>query len=311
MKLEKQKAELLEHTRDDPYGFIEDVARVCYKSGAKKTADSALKMVNNLIKAKHYAMLEHEYVYFKIDNIALSMLISDYGVNNLKYINFDYPYVSASFRALLELYENTKSKMDFAFEVAGELFYQLYQKYPDIFPQIPAPKTRFKIELLSREEILEKYEEHSASSIIPHTIKFTTNRGVSHELCRHRPLAISMESQRYVAYDQDKHGSQIEIINPLIDPSDIENYNTWHYAMIMAETQYMNLRKNGVKPEIARGVLPNDCKTEIVITATETEWQHILNLRLHGTTGAPHPQMKQLMELAYPILVAESEGRLK
>ena len=311
MRIVNQNAILLEHSRDDPYGFIEDVARTCYKSEAKKTPDSALKMVQNLIKSSHLAMLEHEYVFFKVDSIALSMLISDYGVNNLKYINFDYPYVSASFRALLELYNNTKSKMDFAFEVAGELFYQLCQKYPDIFPQIPEPKTRFKIELLSREEILEKYKGRSASLIIPHTIRFTTSRAISHELVRHRVASFAQESQRYVAYDQDKHGSQIEIINPLIDPSDIENYNAWHYAMIMAETQYMNLRKNGIKPEIARGVLPNDCKTEIVITATETEWQHILNLRLHGTTGAPHPQMKQLMELAYPILVAESEGRLK
>lgn len=311
MRIVNQNAILLEHSRDDPYGFIEDVARTCYKSEAKKTPDSALKMVQNLIKSSHLAMLEHEYVFFKVDSIALSMLISDYGMGNLKYINFDYPYVSASFRALLELYDNTKSKMDFAFEVAGELFYQLCQKYPDIFPQIPEPKTRFKIELLSREEILEKYKGRSASLIIPHTIRFTTSRAVANELVRHRTASFAQESTRYVAYDQDRHGGQIEVINPPIDPNDIENYNAWHYGCLMCETQYMNMRRNGIQAQIARGVLPLDLKTEIVVTATEIEWQHIINLRMHGTTGAPHPQIKQLMELAYPLLVEESGGRIQ
>ena len=118
------------------------------------------------------------------------------------------------------------------------------------------------------------------------------------------------ESQRYVGYDKDKFGHQIEVITPLIDP-DSSAYNDWHYAMLMAETQYMNLRKEGLCPEIARGVLPNDCKTEIVVTATETEWQHIINLRYIGTTGTPHPQIKELMGLALPMLQRESNNRIK
>ena len=73
----------------------------------------------------------------------------------------------------------------------------------------------------------------------------------------------------------------------------------------------MNLRKNGIRPELARGVLPNDCKTEIVVTATEREWQHIINLRYHGTTGAPHPQIKELMSMAYPILKEQSNNRIE
>ena len=88
-------------------------------------------------------------------------------------------------------------------------------------------------------------------------------------------ITFSQESQRYVGYDKDKFGNQIEVITPLID-TDSSAYNDWHYAMLMAETQYMNLRKAGLPPEIARGVLPNDCKTELVVTATEKEWQHII-----------------------------------
>jgi thymidylate synthase (FAD) len=96
----------------------------------------------------------------------------------------------------------------------------------------------------------------------------------------------------------------------MINPESPE-YNDWHYAMLMAETQYMNLRKAGIKPEIARGVLPNDTKTELVVTATETEWQHIINLRYIGITGTPHPQIKELIGMALPMLQKESNNRIK
>lgn len=313
MKIIQQKTELLEHTRDDPYGFIEDVARVCYKSEAKKTPNSALRMVQNLIKSEHYAMLEHEYVYFKLSSNAYTSLIDDIAPEHLKYINFDVPYMSASFRALLELYIATKQYLDFNMDVIGELFYKVGLFYPETFPEINKPMLKYGVEILSREEVVNEYAKLTTlpSPVIPHTFKFTTNRGIANELTRHRPASCAQESTRYVAYDQDKHGGQIEVIEPLIDPNDIENYNAWHYAMIMAETQYMNLRKNGVAAQIARGVLPLDLKTELVITATEEEWQHIINLRMHGTTGAPHPQVKELMELAYPILLKESGGRVK
>ena len=123
-------------------------------------------------------------------------------------------------------------------------------------------------------------------------------------------ITVSQESQRYVGYDKDKFGNQIEVITPLID-TDSSAYNDWHYAMLMAETQYMNLRKAGLPPEIARGVLTNDCKTELVVTATEKEWQHIINLRYYGTTGKPHPQMKELMGLILPILHTETKNRVE
>lgn len=133
--------------------------------------------------------------------------------------------------------------------------------------------------------------------------------GNSHELVRHRPASFAQESQRYIGYDKEKFGSEITVIKPLLD-SESKDYEEWKYAMDWCETVYMNLRERGVAPQIARGVLPNDCKTEIVVTATEEEWQHIVDLRYHGTTGAPHPQIKELIGLAYPVLVEKSEGRV-
>lgn len=311
MKIVRQNVGLLSHNLPSEK-FIEQVARTCYKSEDKITENSAAGLVNGLIRSKHYAMLEHEYIYIKVDANAYVNIIDDIPPQYLKFLNFDLPYISGSIRAWMELFENIKDETDLTTDVTGELFYQLSLKYPLFFVMVDRPVINYGIEIVTREEIEDINRGFdNPSPLLPHTIRFTTNRGISHELCRHRPIAIAQESQRYVAYDKDKFSGQITVIEPLIDPANIETYNAWHYAVVMAETQYMNLRKAGVKPEIARGVLPNDCKTEIVITATETEWQHILNLRMHGTTGAPHPQMKQLMELTYPILVAESEERLK
>ena len=85
----------------------------------------------------------------------------------------------------------------------------------------------------------------------------------------------------------------------------------WKEAMETCEMMYFALLDKGAKPQMARGVLPTDLKTELWLTATEEEWQHIINLRYHGTTGAPHPKMLDIMTKAYPDLCSISEHRLK
>lgn len=122
------------------------------------------------------------------------------------------------------------------------------------------------------------------------TVKFVTNRGVTHELVRHRLCAFGQESTRYVNYG----GSDIEFIRPvwleLGDPMfEFEN------ACESAERHYDNLLRLGWRPEQAREVLSNAIKTEIVVTTNYREWRHILALRALGTTGKPHPQMQALM----------------
>lgn len=118
------------------------------------------------------------------------------------------------------------------------------------------------------------------------TVRFITNRGVTHELVRHRLCAFGQESTRYVSY----FGDDIQFIKP------VWGINTaWTNAMILAERYYRALVHSGWKLEQAREVLPNSLKTEIVVTANFREWRHIFNLRALGTTGRPHPQMKALM----------------
>ena len=126
-------------------------------------------------------------------------------------------------------------------------------------------------------------------------VKFVTNRGVTHELVRHRLCSFAQESTRYVNYG----GDDIEFILPdwASKPCDAENghgpMKIWRSSMLAAENAYKELLKKGWRPEQAREVLPNSLKTEIVVQANIREWRHIFKLR-----AAPqaHPQIKALMK---------------
>lgn len=141
-------------------------------------------------------------------------------------------------------------------------------------------------------------------SVIEHatmTVRFITDRGVTHELVRHRLASYSQESTRYCNYGNQDH---LVFIRPVWMRSTCRsNLSTaeyeWFKAMLHAETHYLIMLYHGWAPEQARSVLPNSLKTEIVVTANMREWRHIFKLRALGTTGRPHPQIKALM---YPLL---------
>lgn len=131
------------------------------------------------------------------------------------------------------------------------------------------------------------------------TVRFTTDRGVTHELVRHRPCSFAQESTRYCNYG----GQEINFIRPSWCEESIvggglqpnNTYDRWKYSMLEAERTYNDLLELGWQPEHARTVLPHSLATTIVVKANYREWRHILNLRAVGTTGRPHPQMHALM----------------
>ena len=139
------------------------------------------------------------------------------------------------------------------------------------------------------------------------SVKFITDRGVSHETVRHRIASYAQESTRYCNYGSDKFNNEITVISPLSamelkapDSTDIgEWYDLWVEAICDAENKYLRLIELGCPPEIARGVLPTSLKTEIVVTMNLREWRHFFELRVLGTTGKPHPQ---IYELTKPLL---------
>lgn len=131
------------------------------------------------------------------------------------------------------------------------------------------------------------------------TVKFICDRGVSHEIVRHRLASFAQESTRYCNYIKDDFGSEITVIKPSFLKEDTEGWFIWKYLCEQAEKAYFGMLNWGCTPQEARSVLPTSLKTEIVVTMNLREWRHFFKLRALGTTGKPHPQMK---ELALPLL---------
>lgn len=127
------------------------------------------------------------------------------------------------------------------------------------------------------------------------TVKFICDRGVSHEIVRHRLASYCQESTRYCNYSKDSFDSEITVIEPLFLTPDTFGYDEWKEACQTAEGAYFNLLEWGCTPQEARAVLPNSLKTEVVMTANLREWRHFFRLRC---AKAAHPQMR---EIAIPL----------
>lgn len=131
------------------------------------------------------------------------------------------------------------------------------------------------------------------------TVKFVVDRGISHELVRHRLASFAQESTRYCNYSKDDFGSEITFIIPEYLDYKSAGWNTWKETMKACEDAYFKLLDIGLTQQEARAVLPNSLKTEVVMTANLREWRHFFKLRALGTTGKPHPQM---LEVTVPLL---------
>lgn len=134
-------------------------------------------------------------------------------------------------------------------------------------------------------------------SVIEHvsiSVRVICDRGVSHEIVRHRLASYSQESTRYCNYCNDKFGGELTFIKPCFWKAEDCEYKVWKESMRYAEKIYMKLIEIGAHPQEARSVLPNSIKTEIVMTMNLREWRHFFKLR---TTKFAHPQMKEIADM--------------
>lgn len=287
--------ETLPGTYNEPNKLIELAGRTCYKSEDKITEDSATKFVDMLKSNKHGAMLEHSwqarrYVFGQSDIIK--------ALYHGKYLHF--------------VFEDDRHTV-----VTGNdrAFSEWETKVESISPRV--------YQVPYAHEVLTLAEKYNAPELLSMTAKFVTNRGVTHELVRHRPPSFAQESTRWCNYGNERFGQHCTFIIPSWaydyipegEYSQVDVWNmahslhnsvgeglqanaisSWIFAVNSSEQHYFNLLKNGKKLEEARDVLPNALKTEIIVTADLQEWEHILNLRFYGTSGKPHFQMKELME---------------
>ena len=257
------------------YQHIEKCGRTCYKSEDKITEDSAMKFFKGLVNRKHYAMLEHGTVYFRFPfqaNDEAQDAISK--VMNSKYSftkvgedgNF---YVTTNMRVLMEEVHNW----------VDSLLYDYALEEPD-------------------DNHIRKY-----------TAKFIISRGIANEFVRHRVFSFAQESTRYCNYSKDKFGGELTFIRPeWIDPNELVKYGKFHTVcrnkfnatsvwvamMNNAEQDYRDLIRLGLKPQNARGVLPLDLKTELVVTGTLDQWEDFFDLRMREITGPTHPDAKAI-----------------
>ena len=274
----------------NPQKHIEEIARTCYKSNDFITEDSNKKFILNLYKNKHFAMLEHFIFIYRVadkslfDRIAKS---SRYIISSFDHANDG--VISFSQRALMnaDLDDNVKTTLiqriiyDYGcyelFGGGGEecpyLAYHTWDFDPIRYDQLN--KCTYDLQRL-----------HGW-----HSIKFICDRGISHEIVRHRDASFAQESTRYANYSKDKFGNEITCIKPLFDKNIEENMNEWEKACENSEKAYLKLIESGCTPQEARSVLPNSLKTEVIMTARNYEWINFFKLRCDK---AAHPQMREL-----------------
>lgn len=263
MKLIKQSFEILDQQcgLEGIYKQIEIAGRTCYKSEDKITEDSAKEFVDRMIKSGHGAMLEHGTIYLMIDCSGRLLDIANKYVHN-KYSKWS-------------LHRDGKH-----YCITTNLRVLVENGWLDDLKYLCEP-TEYHVKRV--------------------TVHFVCDRGVSHEFVRHRVFSFAQESTRYCNYSKDKFGNEVTFIEPCWYNTSKSNDLADEYfinSLKDAERLYFNLLDNGWKPQEARAVLPNALKTELVMTGfvDESGWINFFSLRALGTTGAPHPQAKELAE---------------
>lgn len=265
MDVIEQSAEIIEQKPgiSGLYEHIERVGRTCYKSEDYMKEGSSERFVKQMIKNGHTAMLEHGTVYLYF-----------------KHNPYEYPDKGDPFDVSLNLTLNPYTQSNHNWDT-HEVFY--------------TTNLRVIVELLP-----DRWEQFIAHHMVDYdnrfikrtTIKCITDRGVSHELVRHRVFSFAQESQRYCNYNKDKFNKSITFIKPVLE--DKSKKSLFHYTFKQCENTYFDLLKGGYTPQVARSVLPNSTKTEICMTGFSTQWDRFLDLRYKETTGKVSPQMKDL-----------------
>lgn len=280
---------------------IEVCGRVCYKSERKIAEGSDEKFVANIIKRGHEAVLEHgsfivetsDEFYEESKYVIQSLEERTDFVSFLRFTHDTRPIISGNVRAWRGFF---KALLD-AYEMIPIAAKNFIKDNPILFPEFQDVK--FKNVPDEDFKILTVLDLQTPNEKLTHwdvTVKFVTDRGVTHEIVRHRPASYCQESTRYCNYSKDDFGSEITCIIPDYLDYGTAGWKVWKETMKACEDAYFKLLDIGLLPQEARGVLPTNLKTEVVMTANLSEWWKFLDLR---TSNAAHPQIR---EVARPLL---------
>lgn len=253
---------------------IELAGRVCYKSEKKITDDSALAFCQRIIKSGHTSVLEHSNLIVTVPIRIFDMI-----------------------RGAMSRYENTtslKSQLRYTYRNEGQVIMSgneraWYETFTSGRPYFSFDASEY---VISEDDLTD--EERRIHSRI--TLRIICDRGVSHEIVRHRVMSFSQESTRYVNYGKRGY--------TFIEPwwwndqnGTIKNYMI--RAMQNSIIAYQAMIDDGATPQLARAVLPNQIKTELVVTATPLQWAEFLRLRMAKDA---HPDMQRIARLVRDAL---------
>ena len=279
MKIVEPSAHI-EELPDNIYQRIDKAAAVCYQRPAKPTVEEAMEFCRGMIKRKHWMPLEFATVHLVIpweyarEFERLKYLLVG-PLNNWGCI------ISGSIRAMREA-EGVAASM-----VRG----WLGNEYPLFFNgKLSSESPCFRIRFAQPNEIPWQHEYVA--------VRVVCNRAVSHQLVRHRPCAILQESQRYCRYDGERFDGEVTFIRPeWAEKRGVAGEEYFVSSCLSSEGKYF-FRLNSLKlsPQEARGVLPNDTKTELLIYANLPEWQHILNEETMRCSPHADPEMQRIMK---------------
>lgn len=299
MKIINAQASVL--VENDSLKKIEKCGRVCYKSEDKITEDSAEKFVANIIKRGHEAVLEHASFIFQVSyNVYEDLREKVMFVENrypvkmyLRFTDSDGYVVSGNVRAWRDFFcfAGVPPYMNDFVEANPILFSEFKSDFP-----FNLKGRKWSIRQISANELVSTYQRLVHEDI---SVKFICDRGVTHEIVRHRPASFCQESTRYCNYRNGKFGGEITVIKPCFFKENSTRYLNWFVACESAETAYNAILEDGGTPQEARDVLPNSLKTELIMTAPLMEWCHFFNLRM---SPAAHPQMQEVASYAYDAM---------
>jgi thymidylate synthase (FAD) len=269
---------------------IEYCGRLCYKSEDKIGPESTLPFIERIIEHGHNSVLEMAVLTLEIQ--AKEETILEFFLCQPKYVQVSRRpeglLLTASIRAWRELLLSNPRC-----EIIQAACATIAQEHPYLFRDIDQMLSDH-LTVSVRKLALEEVEQMSPDFLAQHhhvAVKFVVNRAVTHELVRHRPCGFLQESQRYCRYSEDKFGNEVTFIRPLFWAEDSAEYALWRQAMEASERVYLQLLETST-PQAARTVLPNSCRTEIIVFANLEQWQHIFKLRC---SKAADPSMREVM----------------
>jgi thymidylate synthase (FAD) len=308
----------LENEFITPEKHIEKVGRTCYKSEDKITDDSAAKFVSGLIKRGHEAMIEHYSLIFKTEVLWYEEMLEDWDMlmHNLDahdcyslrpYLRFtDQQMSDGEMRCIVS--GNMRAWRDFAnacvegYGFIPQYLHGVIRCNPLFFPEfqdyIPAIIQNDKLIPISVEELYDNEREIHQDV----TVKFTCDRGVSHEIVRHRVASFAQESTRYCNYGLDKFGNEITVIRPSWCKEGSLAYDIWAGGCKENEDTYFAMLNEGATPQEARSVLPNSLKTEVIVTMNLEGWDHFFDLRCAPDA---HPDIQEVANMAREMFYVE------